>query len=316
MLPSFEPKDFDEDIFCKNILNLYTLEGELSNKVNNFLDDVNKDLALYILLFYFSLNKYENNSTDCSLYRVLSSTNCPEDLKKGDLVFNRQFLSTSVNIDESIKYIYEDKEIDKSKSDENEEKVKEYKYIFEIFVRKEKNILSSMVCGLKNYSEFPFEDEFILAPNNIFKIDEIIDKDNKFSTVKMTLESSYFKEKTTLGIYQEKNAYENNMNIILDCENSLAETLDSKFMKIKTKQENLQEIRLGKINSIDCLNEDIFVKETNSILSFTPNLKKIDMSLNNLTSESLVKIAEYLNMKTQYLQCQKLMFYELQLGSE
>ena len=320
-LTEFKEDRFDEEKFCNQIINIYSLEGPLNQKVNHFFDkeqnnSTDKDFLLFILLFFYSLNYFEKNTTDIYVYRVLSSKNCERECKKGDLISLTQFFSASKDIEEAIKYINEEPE--EFKENNNDKIVNnledEHKVIFQIKIRKEKNIMSPIVCGIKKYSEFPFEDEYILAPNNIFKVYEVIhpsksaiNKENKFITVKLTLQSSYFLESNNLGIYNETDNSDN-LNIILDLDSnafykeSFEKSNDEKnsdYRKLepkinfKKKYNNLQYVILRNINTIEnWLFENTFIENVKNILDNSPNLKNIDLSLNSLTSANLEIIME------------------------
>jgi hypothetical protein len=138
------------------------------------------------------------------------------------------------------------------------------------------------------FSEFPFEDEFVFAPNCVFEVKDDIDTKNQYqiSTVRLSLVNYYHSKVSRLGIYNSTNK---NMfkNIIL-------ELGDLKERKLPSKQENLQVLRSKNVNNLECLNEKQFQKTVIEVIQMCPNLKNIDLSVNFLYSESFDKIAESL----------------------
>lgn len=301
-LPSFDIYGFDEDSFCETIINMYTLEGELSYLVNNYFDksfrkEHNVDLTIYVLLLLYSLNKKEKNSINCCVFKVIPvNTFDLDSLTKGSILYNRQFLVASKNVDEASKYLYEENEV---KNNEKSDKVGK-KIIYEIYLRKEKKILSPTVCPIKKFSQFPFEDEYLLAPFNMFVVKDILPPSNsqyQIYTIVLSLEWNYYSENTELGMYDPNNV---NIwkNIVLDIprkcrlEKGKELNLEQKFERVKGIQENLQELRLQNVNSLNCNDEYLFANKVKTILENCPNLKNIDLSMNFLYSDSFDMIAE------------------------
>lgn len=292
-LPNCAEQEFNEDTFCEQIIKIYTLEGELSHIINNFTKGDDR-IALFRLLLQYSLDHFEPNSTDITLYRVIKTDLNDNAFRKGDILFNSQYFLTTSDVSESLKYLWEDEE------EETHSKQNERNIIFEIFIRKRKQIVSPTICSIREFSYFPFENEYVLTPNNIFRIQDVLPyaKNNKILTVKLCLEPGYYKESTEIGKYLETNTgIKMYKNIILDCERKSQEDnkkLEERIKKLTTLQENLQELRLRNINSVDCNDENLFMSKVQEVLKFAPNINKIDLSVNNLSDESLLKLCEAL----------------------
>jgi len=263
------------------------------------------------LLLLYSLNKKEKNSTDCSVFKVIAPLQFTKDLfkgkldlSKGNLFYNKQFITASRNVDEASKYLFEEENKVHSNNEainnpfqqenkaQNDSKLKDStfnkKVIFEIYIRKEKKILSPSVCSIKMFSEFPFEDEYVFAPNCVFEVKDDIDTKNQYPicTVRLCLVSNYHSKKSKLGIYRA-----NNKNMF---KNIILELGDLKSEDIPLKQENLQELRSKNVNNLEKLDEKEFRKKVIKVINNCPNLKNIDLSMNFLYSESFDKIAESL----------------------
>jgi len=256
---------FSDDL--EHIIRIFTLEGELCKLVCNYFnldEDYKNHLLLYVILLYYALFKKEKSSYDCYLYRVLTldkeEYKSFRKLRKGDRLFNNQFLLFSSNINEAVKYFIKEKEVslglmiedlktcseyvptldnnDEIMEEDNnpnvviadeQHKLEEYKIIFEVEVRKEKSYLSPIICELKQYSTYPFEDEYLLAPNNVFKITDVnrLDSSGMMIIIKLQLNSTYYKDNFNRGIFKpNRNKTSLNKNIIFDSLKYHEETME------------------------------------------------------------------------------------------
>ena len=210
-------------------------------------------------------------------------------------------------------------------------KEQDYKIIFEVDVRKVKSFLSPIICDLKEYSAFPFEEEYLLSPNNIFTVTDIImnNKLGNIITVKLDLNSNYFKDNFPKGNFQinRKNKFR---NIIFDSfkfyqqsqendgklskkdlnandadndydiinkgkDKNSCDKLDlSTVISYLKDQSNLQEISINSINSLSKIEseETTFIGNINKLLEMTPTISKLDLSGNNLTHHNLYSISK------------------------